>query len=89
MDIETLWEAACSGDVKTLKEYYKNNNATVNMRYDKFDTQHSLIMGAFRNNQFSTVEYLLSVGEDITNQEKEEVWKELKRNEVLKKIGGI
>lgn len=45
-------------------------------------------MGAFRNEQFGTVEYLLSVGESVTNKEKEEINKELNRIELLKRLGG-
>ena len=88
MDIEKLWEAACSGDMETLKEYYEKGEGILNIRYEKFGNFHSLIMGAFRNNQFETVEYLLSVGESVTYKEKEEIQRELKRIEIMQKLGG-
>ena len=87
MDIEKLWEAACSGDMETLKEYYENGEGIIDIRYKKFRTSHSLIMCAFRNSQFETVEYLLSVGESITYKERKEVQNELKRIEILKRLG--
>ena len=74
--IEKLWEAACSGDINILKQYYKT---TGNIRYQKFGREHSLIMGAFRNNQWKIIDYLLSIGETITQEEKEEIQKELNR----------
>ena len=88
MNIEKLWEAACCGDMETLKEYYEMGEGIIDIRYGKFRANHSLIMGAFRNSQFETVEYLLSVGESITYEERKEVQKELKRIEILKKLGG-
>ena len=43
-------------------------------------------MGALRNNQFETVEYLISVGETITDEEKEQILTELKRIDIIKKL---
>lgn len=74
--IEKLWESACSGDIKVLEKYYKTAE---NMRYLKFGKEHSLIMGAFRNNQWKVIDYLLSIGESITQEEKEEIHTELNR----------
>lgn len=74
--IEKLWEAACSGDINILKQYYK---IAENMRYQKFGKEHSFIMGAFRNNQWEIIDYLLSIGETITREEKEEIQTELNR----------
>lgn len=88
MDIEKLWEAACSGNIMELKNYYEDGEGILNIRYEKFGNFHSLIMGAFRNNQFETVEYLLSVGESVTYKEKEEIQRELKRIEIMQKLGG-
>lgn len=65
--IEKLWEAACSGDVNTLKKCYKKAE---NRRYLSFGQEHSLIMGAFRNNQWEVINYLSSIGETITAEEK-------------------
>lgn len=72
--IEKLWEAACSGDIDILKQYYKTAG---NIRYQKFGREHSLIIGAFRNNQWEVIDYLLSIGETITQEEKEEISTEL------------
>lgn len=84
--IEQLWSAACSGDIDTLKQYYRHESDVINRRYSKFKREHSLIMGAFRNRQFEIVDYLLSVGETVTEQEEEEILKELKGVQVLQKI---
>ena len=80
-----LWEYACNGDIEKLKKYYSEHNE-INRRYCRFNKEHSLIMGALRNNQFETVEYLISVGETITNEEKEQILTELKRIDIIKKL---
>ena len=85
MLIYKLWEYACNGDIEKLKQYYSEHNE-VNKRYYSFNKEHSLIMGALRNNQFETVEYLISVGETITDEEKEQILIELKRIDIMKKL---
>ena len=80
-----LWEYACNGDIEKLKKYYSEHNE-INRRYCRFNKEHSLIMGALRNNQFETVEYLISVRETITNEEKEQILTELKRIDIIKKL---
>lgn len=72
MSIDELWIAACSGDIETLREYYSNGGKE-NRRYNKFNTNHSLIAGAYRNNQYKTVKYLYSVGEVPEAHEQEEI----------------
>ena len=57
-DIKELWEYACNGNIEGLKKYY-DDGGSINNRYFKFGEGHSLIMGAFRNNQFDTVEYFI------------------------------
>lgn len=84
--INKLWEYACSGNIKGLKRYYNKCPDGINKRYNRFNTEHSLIMGAFRNNQFETVEYLISVGETVTDKEKEEISIELKKIDIMRKI---
>lgn len=84
---EKLWCAACSGDIKTLKNHYENGGEK-GLKVQSFGRTHSLIMGAFRNNLFDTVDYLLSVGETVTPEEKKEIETELRRYETLKKLGG-
>lgn len=43
--IEKLWEATCSGDINTLSNYYENKRDAIPVRYKKFGSEHSLIMG--------------------------------------------
>ena len=80
-----LWGYACNGDIEKLKKYYSEHNE-INRRYCRFNKEHSLIMGALRNNQFETVEYLINVGETITDEEKEQILTELKRIDFIKKL---
>lgn len=84
-DINKLWEYACCGNIQELKRYYENGGS-VNNRYFKFGEEHSLIMGAFRNNQFETVEYLMSVGEEITSKEYEEIQTEMRKQDILQRL---
>ena len=83
--IEMLWEYACCGDVESLKSYYENGGEP-NRRYYAFGGEHSLLMGAFRNNQFEAVEYMLSMGETATQTEKNEFNRELQKIMCLRKI---
>lgn len=71
MNIENLWSYACSGNLEKLKKYF-GNGGEVNRRYLKFNQEHSLIAGAYKNKQHDTVNFLLSVGETITLEEAEE-----------------
>ena len=84
-DINELWEYACSGNIEKLKEYYENGGS-VNNRYSKFGEGHSLIMGAFRNNQFETVEYLMSEGERLSPKEVAEIKTELRKFGLMQKL---
>ena len=85
MIIDKIWTASCDGNINVLKKYFSSKNAKRNIRYCRFG-QHSLIMGAYRNNQFDTVEYLLSVGETVTEEEMKHIQKEIERLELLKRI---
>lgn len=87
--IEKLWEYACSGDIEALKHYYLEEWGVINRRYCKFGNENSLIMGAFRNDQFETVKYLVSVGETITAEEHIELYAELQRIQVMKMLVGM
>lgn len=84
-DIDTLWEYACSGNIEKLREYYENGGS-INNRYIKFGESHSLIMGAFRNNQFDTVEYLISEGEELSKKEYAEMQTEMRKLEIMQKL---
>ena len=81
-DINKLWEYACSGNTEELRKYYENGGS-INNRYFKFGESHSLIMGALRNNKFDTVEYLMSVGEELTNKEYTDIKNEMRKQEIL------
>ena len=67
-DIEKLWGCACNGNNKELKKYFESGGVK-NQRYHAFQKYHSLIAGAYRNRQYETVKYLLSIGETITEKE--------------------
>lgn len=86
MPIEKLWELTCSGDIKALKDYYLSEYGISNRRYFKFGKENSLIMGAFRNSEFDTVEYLIENGETVTKDEEKEMLNELRRMEIMRKI---
>lgn len=83
--IDDLWSWACSGETEKLKEYY-DNGGSINKRYFKFGDSHSLIMGAFRNNQFDTVEYLMSVGEEITPKEYGAMQTEMQKLNIMQRL---
>lgn len=70
--IKTLWVAACSGDIDTLRNHFSEYPQTINKRYRAFGREHSLIMGAYRNGNYNVVDYLISIGETITDEEKAE-----------------
>lgn len=72
MNIENLWSYACSGNLEKLKKYFENGGE-VNRRYSKFNQEHSLIAGAYRNGFFEVVKYLVSVGETIITEEETEI----------------
>lgn len=84
-DIDILWEYACSGNIEKLKEYYENGGS-INNRHFEFGESHSLIMGAFRNNQFDTVEYLMSEGEELSKKEYAEMRTEMRKLEIMQKL---
>ena len=67
-----VWQYACSGELENLKAYYQRGGM-VNRRYEAFGKSHSLIAGAYRNNEMETVKYLLSVGETILEHEVAEI----------------
>lgn len=72
ISICALWNAACSGDLNTLRSYY-SGACKLNRRYHKFGSDHSLIAGAYRNNQIETVDFLLDMGETVMEHERTEL----------------
>lgn len=69
---EQLFGLACSGNIKALEEYW-NGEGNLNITYEKFGSEHSLIMGAFRNQQYDTVRWLKNHGCRLTDQEQDEI----------------
>ena len=69
---EQLFGLACSGNIKALEEYW-NGEGNLNITYEKFGMEHSLIMGAFRNRQYDTVRWLKNHGCKLTDHEQDEI----------------
>ncbi len=63
-----LWQAATSGDEEYLHKYYKGGGAT-NQRFNGFGREHSLLLGAARNNNPNIVKILESYGEKPLNDD--------------------
>ena len=82
---EQLFGLACSGNIKALEEYW-NGDGDLNVTYEKFGKQHSLIMGAFRNQQYDTVNWLQNHGCQLTDEEQDEINLEFYR---IKTIGNL
>lgn len=68
---EYLWTAVCTGNIKKVKEYFDKGNKP-NKRYIRFGMDHSLIMGALRNERYDMAKLLMSYGETILDDEKAE-----------------
>ena len=68
---EKIWSAVCSGDTQFLsdnKEHWYHKFVT----HSAFGKEHSLIMGALRNQQYITVFYLLANDEIVLSHERVE-----------------
>ena len=70
---EQLFGLACSGNIKALKEYCDGDGDLKNVTYERFGKEHSLIMGAFRNQQYDTVRWLRNHGCRLTDEEQDEI----------------
>lgn len=70
--VEQLFGLACSGNIKALKEYW-DGEGDLNITYERFGKEHSLIMGAFRNQQYDTVRWLKNHGCRLTDEEQDEI----------------
>lgn len=81
---ETLWTNVCSNRINAVKKYFENGGKT-NLRYNRFDKDNSLIMGALRNGNTEMVELLKSYGETILPSEKQEYKLEVKRQGLKEK----
>lgn len=80
---EILWSYACNGNIEGLKSCHISHG---NSNCFTFGKENSLIMGALRNNQFETVDYLLSIGCTITEEECEGLKTEIKRLKYMEKL---
>ena len=69
---EYLWSDVCSNRLDKVKAYFERPNAQVNRRYNRFNMEHSLIMGALRNGNLEMVDLLKSFGETILDNEQNE-----------------
>ena len=69
---EQLFGLACSGNIKALEDYW-NGEGDLSVTYQKFGKEHSLIMGAFRNQQYDTVRWLKNHGCRLTHEELDEI----------------
>ena len=45
-----------------------------------------MFMGAFRNSHYDTVEYLMSVGEGLTNKEYDEIKANLRQQDIMHQL---
>ena len=70
-ELENLWTAVCCNDIEFMKNYYANGGKP-NERYNKFNNDNSLIMGALRNKNYDMVELLKQNGETLLVDEIEE-----------------
>ena len=80
---EQLFGLACSGNIEALEDYW-NKQGNLNVTYERFGNKHSLIMGAFRNQQYDTVRWLKNHGCRLTDEEQKEIDIEYMR---IKSIG--
>lgn len=71
-NVEQLFGLACSGNIKALEDYW-NGEGRLNVTYERFEKKHSLIMGAFRNQQYDTANWLRNHGCRLTDEEQEEI----------------
>lgn len=83
---EKLFSAACSGNHEVLEQYYDNDGKPNTILYEKFGKKHSLLKGAYNNNQWQTIDYLISQGECLTQEEQEEMYTEYMRITYMKKL---
>jgi hypothetical protein len=78
-NLEDIWTAVCSGDLENVKRLVTDYEEA-NERYNRFGKNHSLIMGAARNNEPEVVSYLISIGGTIEPSETAEFAKYIKNN---------
>lgn len=82
---EKLFELACSGNIVALEDYW-NKEGSLNVKYEKFGRKHSLIMGAFRNQQYDTVRWLQNHNCRLTDEEQYEINMEYMRIKIIESL---
>ncbi len=85
MTAEKLFELACAGETETLRKLY-HSGQRLDVTYEKFGKEHSLIMGAFRNRQWDTVRWLLGSGAGLTPAEQAEINDRYQEMQLIEKI---
>ena len=85
---EKLFAMACCGCADELENYYKCGGA-VNVRYEKFGKEHSLLMGAYNNQQYDTIKVLKAHGETLTAEEQEHINSDYKKIRMLEMLQNI
>lgn len=84
-NIDKLFELACSGNIVALEDYW-NKEGSLNVNYEKFGRKHSLIMGAFRNQQYDTVRWLQNHNCRLTDEEQYEINMEYMRIKIIESL---
>lgn len=84
---EQLFGLACSGNIKALREYWEGEG-DLNVTYVRLGKEHSLIMGAFRNQQYDTVRWLKNHGCRLTQDEQDETNMEYMRVKTIELLAG-
>ena len=86
--MEGIWGAVCGTETPGRKafidKYFTNHKP--NRRYHRFDADNSLIMGALRNRNYNTVKQLMSYGETVLDDEKDEFDRLMKKQEVKEAV---
>ena len=70
--IENMWTAVCCNDIIYVQNAYNKHLIEPGKRYKAFGKDHSLIMGALRNNNYDMADLLKSFGETIRKDEVDE-----------------
>lgn len=70
--VDDLWSWVCSNNIDKVVEYFENGGK-VGLKYPRFGTNHSLIMGAVRNGNYELANILADYGEDVSHREAAEL----------------
>ena len=78
---QSLWTDVCSNKLDKVRAYFEKHPNLINRRYNRFNMEHSLIMGALRNGNLEMVKLLKDLGETILDNEQSEYDNRLKEFE--------